>query len=270
MKDLNTIEKNVRKALLTCLTAYKDILFKGDERFKTDLELMAMWYTAATQAVERGSVFIVPKNISDSWQENGGVFAHETMGDYRLPYPMTIYISLDTDTCEVHDVLFAAEVKETEDDCSAISEIVDEWVDSKLVCHEFRGLEAMNQGSKTDKFEIKFANKISLLRLAENVSLVPSAEAMMNAQSTVEHHVMPLPAKLAKKRLAKNQHSSVHGFTLLGIQRGMTANEISAEPYKVTAHLRRGHWKNRKTGTFWWDSCVVGSGEVKTRTGYIH
>lgn len=270
MRDLKTIEKNVRKTLLTCLTMYKNISSGKDDRFRTDLDFMSMWYTAATQAVERGSVFIVPKNISDSWQGNGGVFTHEKMDDYRLPYPMTIYISLDTDTCEVHNVLFAAEVKETEDDCSAISEIVDEWVDSKLVCHEFIGLKEINQKNDTNKFNITYANKISLLRLAQNISLVPSAEAMMNAQSTVEHHVMPLPQKLAKKRLAKNQHSSIHGFTLLGIQRGMTANEISAEPYKVTAHLRRGHWKNRKTGTFWWDSCVVGSGEMKNRTGYIH
>ena len=61
MKDLKTIEKNVRKTLLTCLTAYKNILSGKDDRFRTDVDFMSMWYTAATQAVERGSVFIVPE-----------------------------------------------------------------------------------------------------------------------------------------------------------------------------------------------------------------
>lgn len=267
MKDLKTIEKNVRQALLICLNGYEDILASETTEILTDHDIMSWWVTAARLAIEDGAVFVVPKNISDSWVSSGGVFEHETIEDYRLPYPMTVYVSFDTETCEANEVLFAAEVK-IMDDHLGIGNNIKDYVSSDLTCHVFKGLNLSTY--MQNDFSVKVQDKLHSLRLSESVALVPSAEAMMNAQSTVEHHVMPLPAKLAKKRLAKNPLNSVHGFTLLGVQRGLSANEISAEPYKVTAHFRRGHWKHRKTGTFWWDSCVVGSGETKPRTGYIH
>lgn len=36
-----------------------------------------------------------------------------------------------------------------------------------------------------------------------------------------------------------------------------------------TAHLVRGHFKRRKTGTFWWKPHIAGSGELKKRDAYI-
>lgn len=96
------------------------------------------------------------------------------------------------------------------------------------------------------------------------------ALALLQVKGDVIREDVAAPAKLNKKRL-KNGKPAISGYTYVYLDRHpqKASNNAARPESSVAAHLVRGHFKHRKTGTFWWRPHTAGAGEVRSRKAYI-
>ena len=104
--------------------------------------------------------------------------------------------------------------------------------------------------------------------LPETLYALQCYEALVDSKSFEIVEKLALPTKLAKKRLKKNKAAYVGGFTVLEPKR-YSESESTGNGSSKRMHMRRGHWRNLKNKTVWVNSCVVGNGELASRSGYV-
>ena len=95
------------------------------------------------------------------------------------------------------------------------------------------------------------------------------ALSLLNVQGDVVRERLEAPAEVNAKR-AKRGKPQLQPYTYVYLNRE-TDHSTSGEPTGrvVSQHIRRGHFKRTRHGTFWWRPCVVGSGQAKERKAYI-
>ena len=78
----------------------------------------------------------------------------------------------------------------------------------------------------------------------------------------------PTGLKLGGKK--KKQHSS-SAYTVLHLEEieTISVEGIVSRREDISAHYVRGHFKQRKSGIYWWNSFIRGTGEVKKRKAYL-
>jgi len=74
--------------------------------------------------------------------------------------------------------------------------------------------------------------------------------------------------KLGGKK--KKQYSS-SAYTVLHLEEieTISVEGIVSRREDISAHYVRGHFKQRKSGIYWWNSFIRGTGEVKKRKAYL-
>lgn len=110
-------------------------------------------------------------------------------------------------------------------------------------------------------------NQFDVVRSAN--SWVLSALSLLNVQGDVVRERLEAPAEVNAKR-AKRGKPQLQPYTYVHLNRE-TDHSTSGESTGrvVSQHIRRGHFKRTRHGTFWWRPCVVGSGPAKERKAYI-
>ncbi len=100
-------------------------------------------------------------------------------------------------------------------------------------------------------------------------SWVLAALSILNVQGDVVRERLEAPAEVNAKR-AKRGKPQLQPYTYVYLNRE-TDHSTSGESTGrvVSQHIRRGHFKRTRHGTFWWRPCVVGSGPAKERKAYI-
>ena len=78
----------------------------------------------------------------------------------------------------------------------------------------------------------------------------------------------PKGLKLGGKK--KKQYSS-SAYTVLHLEEieTISVEGIVSRREDISAHYVRGHFKQRKSGIYWWNSFIRGTGEVKKRKAYL-
>ena len=98
-----------------------------------------------------------------------------------------------------------------------------------------------------------------------------AALMLINCKSGIT--VARIPAKVAPSRYGKRlrQKHSSPAFTMLAlseIESVSSTGVVSRRP-DLSAHYVRGHFKSRKSGLYWWNSFIRGSGTPRKRRAYI-
>lgn len=85
-------------------------------------------------------------------------------------------------------------------------------------------------------------------------------------RSRVDARTPSTPGLGAKRRKAQ----SASAFTVIHLSALETVNDVGDVESKLetAAHYVRGHFKQRKTGVYWWNAFVRGTGEPRKRTAY--
>jgi hypothetical protein len=81
--------------------------------------------------------------------------------------------------------------------------------------------------------------------------------AVLNCVNVNTELIMP-PAKLNKRKLKRGKLPIYEYHILVLKRRVKAAVPLGGTSESPRVHLRRGHIKRRKTGSFWWQPCVVG------------
>jgi hypothetical protein len=79
------------------------------------------------------------------------------------------------------------------------------------------------------------------------------------------------PPKGAKLGGKKQKAYSASAYTLLHLEEieSVTTEGVVSRRSDISAHYVRGHFKQRKSGIYWWNSFVRGNGEPRKREAYL-
>ena len=79
------------------------------------------------------------------------------------------------------------------------------------------------------------------------------------------------PPKGAKLGGKKQKAYSASAYTLLHLEEieSATTEGVVSRRSDISAHYVRGHFKQRKSGIYWWNSFVRGNGEPRKREAYL-
>ena len=93
--------------------------------------------------------------------------------------------------------------------------------------------------------------------------------ALLNTKGASDCRTVSPDAKLvaANKKRGKSTYNPYTYVRFSGVE--YSGSERKGSSCAKAAHLVRGHFKRRKTGTFWWKPHIAGSGELKKRDAYI-
>ena len=92
---------------------------------------------------------------------------------------------------------------------------------------------------------------------------------MLRSKNTYAKEVPPVSKALAKRQTKAGKIKYHAGFTVVTDQIHIPASGEEEGEGSRAAHWVRGHFKNRRTGTFWWSPHTAGAGEIKNREGYF-
>ena len=92
---------------------------------------------------------------------------------------------------------------------------------------------------------------------------------LLNVQGDVVRERLEAPAEVNAKR-AKRGKPQLQPYTYVYLNRETDhSDSVESTGRVMSQHIRRGHFKRTRHGTFWWRPCVVGSGPAKERKAYI-
>jgi hypothetical protein len=100
-----------------------------------------------------------------------------------------------------------------------------------------------------------------------------ACSVLLNCKTGVSKTVVPAkkPAsgtKFGAKKRSSHSHGSYTMLHLSEIEDVATDGSISKQT-NIAAHYVRGHFKQRKSGVYWWSSFVRGTGELRKRSAYV-
>lgn len=121
------------------------------------------------------------------------------------------------------------------------------------------------EGEQTDKL------------LAESVGELPTllfaCTVLLNCKSGVGKTKIAArtPPKGLKLGGKKQKAYSASAYTLLYLEEAesVTPDGVISRRTDISAHYVRGHFKQRKSGIYWWNSFVRGKGEPRKREAYL-
>ena len=112
-----------------------------------------------------------------------------------------------------------------------------------------------------------FAKHVSKLGIMALTTLFTT----LNIKKATVSEVVKPPEKLNKARKRKNK-TPLQGYTyvrMLAKEETCRTENSSFTPKVYATHLRRGHFKHCKTGTYWWNPTIVGKEELTNRKAYV-
>lgn len=96
---------------------------------------------------------------------------------------------------------------------------------------------------------------------------------LLSCKSGVGRTKVParIPPKGAKLGGKKQKAYSASAYTLLHLEEieSATTDGVVSRRLDISAHYVRGHFKQRKSGIYWWNSFVRGNGEPRQREAYL-
>lgn len=96
---------------------------------------------------------------------------------------------------------------------------------------------------------------------------------LLSCKSGVGRTKVParMPPKGMKLGGKKQKAYSASAYTLLHLEEieNVTSEGVVSHRSDISAHYVRGHFKQRKSGIYWWNSFVRGNGEPRKREAYL-
>jgi len=127
-------------------------------------------------------------------------------------------------------------------------------------------IQLLNVGAKGEKFN---AEDSARLTITEACRVVFCAIAMLNLQGDVCREKVHCEPKLNRVR-EKRGKPALRNYTYVNLVRSVKdGSATTATAGGKALHLVRGHFKVRKTGTFWWRPHFAGTLPEKHRDAYI-
>lgn len=108
--------------------------------------------------------------------------------------------------------------------------------------------------------------------VTEIAPLLFAWEAVMNCKSGITRTaVNPLATRNGAVLGKKKQIMANTGYTVISLSAVETTSSagVTGQRCDVEAHLVRGHFKRRRSGVYWWNPFIRGTGELRHRKAYI-
>jgi hypothetical protein len=100
-----------------------------------------------------------------------------------------------------------------------------------------------------------------------------ACSVLLNCKTGVSKTVVPAKkppsgVKFGAKKRSAHSHGSYTMLHLSEIENVAADGSVSKHT-DISAHYVRGHFKQRKSGVYWWSSFVRGTGELRKRKAYV-
>ena len=124
-----------------------------------------------------------------------------------------------------------------------------------------------------DFYETPQTNRMISEGICEMPLLLFACSVLLNCKTGITKTVVP-PKKppVGVKFGAKKRNFHSHGgYTLLHLSEieNVAPDGSITKRADIAAHYVRGHFKQRKSGVYWWSSFVRGTGELRKRSAYV-
>lgn len=283
LSEIRLFIKNLRTFLMKSAEEYLDrsgipfheftripteqILTTIEERGTTHEVTNAVCGLYAVKAISEGHVFLVPLSDVLSAVTNFGTFTKIALEEQamldanndkfflHLPYEEAIFILYNYDEHKIVKPIVCCSAFQSESSDTQGSETIDVLI--AMNDHEF------NSGI----FKIEDPN----IRRRITHFILRTIIAMID--KGVFNKTIDSLSKLKKERAKKAQKIGKEvtysgDITYLTSRSEGGRGSGTRQGGTVAAHWVRGHLKRCKTGIYWWNAHIAGSGEVKKRTAY--
>jgi hypothetical protein len=136
---------------------------------------------------------------------------------------------------------------------------------------------AEKAGVPPERFKQLFAAPETQQHIREAATEIPclmfASYLLLSCKSGVGRTKVParVPPKGMKLGGKKQKAYSASAYTLLHLEEieSATTEGVVSRRSDISAHYVRGHFKQRKSGIYWWNSFVRGNGEPRKREAYL-
>ena len=136
---------------------------------------------------------------------------------------------------------------------------------------------AEKAGVPPERFKQLFAAPETQQHIMEAATEIPclmfASYLLLSCKSGVGRTKVParIPPKNMKLGGKKQKAYSASAYTLLHLEEieSATTEGVVSRRSDISAHYVRGHFKQRKSGIYWWNSFVRGNGEPRKREAYL-
>jgi hypothetical protein len=153
----------------------------------------------------------------------------------------------------------------------------DDAVDCNIIpCVSFI-VAAEKAGVPPERFKQLFEAPETQQHIREAATEIPclmfASYLLLSCKSGVGRTKVParIPPKGTKLGGKKQKAYSASAYTLLYLEEieNATTEGVVSRRSDISAHYVRGHFKQRKSGIYWWNSFVRGNGEPRKREAYL-
>ncbi len=153
----------------------------------------------------------------------------------------------------------------------------DDAVDCNIIpCVSFI-VAAEKAGVPPERFKQLFEAPETQQHIREAATEIPclmfASYLLLSCKSGVGRTKVParIPPKGTKLGGKKQKAYSASAYTLLHLEEieNATTEGVVSRRSDISAHYVRGHFKQRKSGIYWWNSFVRGNGEPRKREAYL-
>ena len=124
-----------------------------------------------------------------------------------------------------------------------------------------------------DFYDAPQTNTMVAEGICEMPLLLFACSVLLNCKTGVNKTVVPprKPPSGIKFGAKKRNFHSHGGYTLLHLSEieNVASDGSISKQADIAAHYVRGHFKQRKSGVYWWSSFVRGTGELRKRSAYV-
>jgi len=136
---------------------------------------------------------------------------------------------------------------------------------------------AEKAGVPPERFKQLFEAPETQQHIREAATEIPclmfASYLLLSCKSGVGRTKVParIPPKGTKLGGKKQKAYSASAYTLLHLEEieNATTEGVVSRRSDISAHYVRGHFKQRKSGIYWWNSFVRGNGEPRKREAYL-
>ena len=153
----------------------------------------------------------------------------------------------------------------------------DDAVDCNIIpCVSFI-VAAKKAGVPPERFKQLFESPETHQHIREAATEIPclmfASYLLLSCKSGVGRTKVPARTPLKSMKLGgkKQKAYSASAYTLLHLEEieSATIEGVVSRRSDISAHYVRGHFKQRKSGIYWWNSFVRGNGEPRKREAYL-